>query len=230
MILTTGRNAEPMGAWVDGLADHDKTSVYVFVEYGLTDRLTLGARASGEWITTTSQLDLRLGGHARFRLWQGASGDVFSIQFGGSGPVQGWFGDPLLGGTEDSVVEAEAGMLYGRGWNSDWGDSFFSVQTGYRWRNRRSGEIRFEGTAGHAVSRRLMGLFGTYITHPLGDGADTSLEIAPSVAWTLWPRLGPNDRKPAKYPHPSTIQFGASYDVLAPDDGLGFYVSVWNRF
>lgn len=230
LILTTGRNAEPMGAWVAGLADHDKSSVYIFVEYGLTETLTLGASASGEWTATTNHADLRLGGHARYRLWQGRAGDVFSIQLGGSGPVQDWFGDPLLVGTDDNVAEAEAGLLYGRGWVSDWGDSFFSIRTGYRWRNGRPDEMLFETTAGHAVSRRLMGLFGAFIARPMGDGAEASLKLAPSVAWTLWPRLGPNDKKPAEFRHPSTIEFGASYDIVNPEDGLGFYVSIWNRF
>ena len=64
---------------------------------------------------------------------------------------------------------------------------------------------------------------------PLGDG-DASLKLAPSVALTMWPFLGPNDKKPAEFAHPNTVQLGAVYDVLNPGDGLALNVSVWSRF
>ena len=231
VIITTGRHATPATSLFRGTAHKDKSNVYVFVEFGVTDEFTVGTTASGEWLTTTSQLDLRLGGHARYRLWQGNAGDVLSLQLGGSGPVQGWFGDPMLGGTDDNVVEIDTGVLYGRGWVSDWGNSFVSLETGFKWRgDGRPDELRAEISSGHAISRRFMGLFGVYIAHPLGDGSDTSLKLAPSFAWTMWPRLGANDKKPANFSYPRTLQIGASYDVLQPDDGLGFYISVWNRF
>lgn len=231
LIMTTGRKTAPARAMVRGIPDRDTTSVYVFVEYGVTNRLTLGGKASGEWVTTPGALDLRLGGHARYRLWQGKAGDVLSVQLGGSGPIQALFGDPLGGGTFDNVAEADASLLYGRGWISDWGNSFVSVEAGFRWRGGdRPDEIRLETTAGHAFSRRFMGIFGTYGAYPIGGGADASLKLSPSIAWTMWPRLGPNDKKPADFKHPSTLQIGVNYDVLNADDGLGFYVSVWNKF
>ena len=60
VIITTGRHATPATSLFRGTAQKDKSNVYVFVEFGVTDQFTLGATASGEWITTTSQLDLRL--------------------------------------------------------------------------------------------------------------------------------------------------------------------------
>ena len=228
-IVTTGRKAKPIGAWAGRLAKRDKTSVFVFVEYGLTDRLTLGAKGSADWISTDNQFDLRAGGHLRYRLWQGGAGDVFSIQFGAAAPIRAQI-DPALVPTGGNVAEFGASLLYGRGWISDWGNTFVSLEAGYRRRHGLPDELRVEGTVGHALSPRLMGLFATYVTHPLDGVGDPSLKLAPSAAWTLWPSLGPNDKKSAEIRHPRTIQLSLSYDVLKADEGLGFYVSVWNRF
>ena len=231
VIVTTGRSAAPVGAMFGGLADKDKSSLYVFVEYGATNRLTLGGKASADWNTTSGQVDLRLGGHMRYRIWQGNDGDVLSLQVGGSGPVHQWIGSPLGSGTVDNVVQADFNVLYGRGWLSDWGNTFISVQAGFRWRGGgRADHLRIEGTGGHAFSRRFMGLFGISAGYPVFGNDDATLKISPSLAWTMWPRLGENDKKPAEFAHPRTLQIGLEYDALNPDDGLGFLVSVWNRF
>ncbi len=230
LIVTSGRKLAPAGALFGEIADRDTSTLYVFVEYGLTDRLTLGASGSAEWVATTNQMDLRVGAHARYRLWQGTAGDVFSVQAGASVPAEGWLGDPLGGPTADSVAEVDIGLLYGRGWISDWGNSFATGGAGFRWRGGGAAdEIRLDLTAGHSFNKRLMGIFGAYSTVPLGGG-DTTLKLAPSVAWTFWPWLGQNDKKPSELRHPRTIQLGLSYDVLNPADGLAVNLSVWSRF
>ena len=57
LIVTSGRKTAPAGALFGGVADRDKSSLYVFVEYGLTDRLTLGASGSAEYVATTNQVE-----------------------------------------------------------------------------------------------------------------------------------------------------------------------------
>lgn len=231
LITTTGRTVAPVGAIFGDAADEDTSSFSVFVEYGVTDRLTVGATGSAEWLATTNQMDVRIGAHGRYRIWQGDSGDVFSVQAGASFPIEGWFGDPLAGPTGDSVTEAQIGLNYGRGWVGDWGNSFITTEVAYRWRSNGAGdEARFELTGGHAFSRRLMAIVSTFTVIPFEGPDDPSLKIAPSVAWTFWPSLGQNDKKPADFPHPRTIQLGIGYDVLNPGDGLDISVSVWSRF
>ena len=90
--------------------------------------------------------------------------------------------------------------------------------------------VSFEVTAGHAPWRRWMGIISFYGLTPLGSGADSSLKIAPSIAFTMWPR-GERDEKETKKPtRPRTIQFGVNYDLLNPDDGLGVSLSFWRPF
>ncbi len=74
-----------------------------------------------------------------------------------------------------------------------------------------------------------MALFNVHGTMALGGG-DASLKLAPSLAYTFWPWLGPNDRKPDGPVNPSTLQIGVTWDALNPDDGLAIDVSVWKRF
>ena len=230
VIVTSGRRMAPARAFFEGLADQDSSTLSVFVEYGVTDELTLGVTASGEWDVMTAHTDLQLGAHVRYRLWQGEAGDVFSVQLGGGLPIERWFGDPFAGPSPESVAQAQFGLLYGRGWISDWGNSFATVEAAFRWRGGdRADELRLEGTAGHAFSHSFMVLLGAYSAVPL-CGGDRSLTLAPSIAWTMWPWLGPNDKKPAEFRHPSTVQLGLVYDVLNPDDGLALTVSVWSRF
>ena len=229
-ITTSGRTMAPAGAFFDGIADRDKTSLSLFVEYGITDEITAGLTAWGEWDALTMETDIQLGAHVRYRLWQGEQGDVFSVQLGGSLPIEGWVGEPLAGPSDDSAATVQFGALYGRGWTSDWGNTFATGELAFRWRGGdEADEIRLEATAGHAVSHSFMGILGLYATAPLGDG-DMSLKIAPSIAWTAWPWLGVNDKKPAEFAYPRTIQLGVSYDLLNPDDGLAVNISIWNRF
>ena len=230
LIVTSGREMAPASAFFDGIADSDTSTLRVHLEYGLTPEVTLGLTASGEWMLPGQQVDLRLGAHARYRIWQGRSGDVASIQIGGSFPVEQWFGEPGAGGSADSVAEAQAGLLYGRSWQTGWGDTFATGGLALRWRGGdQADEVLIEATAGHRPIKRLLGLFSIYAAAPMGDG-DFSLKLAPSLAWTFWPYLGENEKKPAVMHHPRTIQLGVSYDVLAPEDGLAVNLSVWNRF
>lgn len=232
LFITTGRKVAPAGALLGGIAERDTTTMQVFVEYGLTDRLTLGLVGRAEMLTTTLQLDLEIGGHARYRLWQGPTGDVISIQAGGRFPLEETVGPLLAGGTEFHVAEAGAGLLYGRGWQWGWGDSFVTTELGFRWRGAGvADELRLEATAGHKPVRQLMALFSVYSALPVGPGVgDASLKLAPSVAYTFWPWLGRNDKKPDGPVNPSTLQIGVSYDILNPDHGLAIDFSVWKRF
>jgi len=76
----------------------------------------------------------------------------------------------------------------------------------------------------------LMGMVSVYGLAPLGEGTDPSLKVAPSIAFTMWPWIGRNEKKPRGPVRPNTIQLGVSYDLLNRDDGLGLSISVWRPF
>jgi hypothetical protein len=129
------------------------------------------------------------------------------------------------------VPEAHLAGLYGRGWAGDWGSTFISTGAAYHLRREGAAdELRFEFTTGYAPWRHVMGIINFYGLTPLGEDTDASLKIAPSIAFTMWPWIGKNEKKPRGPVKPITIQFGVSYDLLNQDDGLGLSISIWRPF
>jgi hypothetical protein len=237
LIMTTGRKIAPVGAFMSGAADSDSNSSQIYAEYGVADAWTLGFVAYGEFSTTDAEdMELRLGGHVRHRVWTGEKGDVASVQAGFSAPVEGWLGDLAPESLPDSVPEAHLRALYGRGWQTGWGNSFVSAEAGFHWRGEDArDELRLDVTAGHEAWKGVLGLFSVFTAVPVGrgdgdDGSDATLKLAPSIAYTMWPWLGENDKKPYGPLHPNTVQLGIVWDVLNPDDGLGVQISIWKSF
>ncbi len=232
VISTTGRNIAPIGAFIDGAADTDANSSQLWVEYGLAERWTVGALVYGEFSTTdAADMQLRLGAHVRHQVWAGEQGGVAAVQASFSAPVESWIGDMVPDSLPDSVPEISVSALYGRGWQTGWGNSFVSTGAGFQWRGEGADEeLRLELTAGHEAWKGVLGLFSVFGSLPLGDRNDATLKLAPSIAYTLWPWLGENDRKPFDAPHPNTIQLGVVWDTLNPDDGLGLQISIWKNF
>ena len=237
LIMTTGRKIAPVGAFMGGPADSDSNSSQIWAEYGVADGWTVGLVAYGEFSTTDAEdLELRLGGHVRHRVWTGSEGDVASVQLGFSAPVERWLGDLAPDSLPDSVPEVHLRGLYGRGWQTGWGNSFVSAEAGFHWRGERAAdELRFDVTAGHEAWKGVLGLFSVFAAVPVGSGddegdSDATLKLAPSIAYTLWPWLGENDKKPYGPLHPNTVQLGIVWDVLNPDDGLGVQIAIWKSF
>ncbi len=232
VISTTGRRIAPVGGLFGGVADDDENSSQIYVEYGVTDGWTLGATAYAAFSATDPQgTEISLGLHVRHRIWQRENGDVVSLQAGVSAPVEKWLVGAAADSLPGSVPEAHLRALYGRGWQTGWGNSFVSAETGFHWRGEHAAdEWRMDVTAGTEHWKGVMGLLGVYSIVPvIGDG-EASLKIAPSVAYTLWPWLGPNDKKPFGEVNPDTVQLGLVYDLLNPDDGLEVTIGIWRRF
>jgi hypothetical protein len=239
LIMTTGRKIAPVGAYMGGPADSDSNSSQVWAEYGVVDGWTVGVVAYGEFSTTDAEdLELRLGGHVRHRVWTGEQGDVASVQVAFSAPVEGWLGDLAPESLPDSVPEVHLRGLYGRGWQTGWGNSFVSAEGGFHWRGERAAdELRLDVTTGHEAWKGVLGLFSVFTAVPIGDGnddggdgSDATLKFAPSIAYTMWPWLGDNDKKPIGPLYPNTVQLGVVWDALNPDDGLGVQISIWKSF
>lgn len=233
VIMTTGRRIAPIGAFMGDVPEEDSNSVQIFVEYGVADGWTVGAALYAD-ISATDLRDgeISLGGHLRHRIWTGAGGDVVALQAGGAIPVENWvLDDELAAQLTGAAPEIHLSVLYGRGWQWQAGNSFVSAATGFRWRGHdEADEWRVDITAGHEAWKGVMGLIGIHSTLPVIGEGESSLKIAPSIAWTMWPWLGPNDKKPYEEINPRTIQLGVVWDMLNPGDGLGVQVSVWQGF
>lgn len=233
IIMTTGRKIAPVSAYFSGLPEKDSNTAQILVEYGVTDRWTLGAMVQSDISTTHLETsELRAGAHLRHRIWQGRQGDVISAQLGFAAPIERWIiGKELANGLRHSVPEVHLRTLYGRGWEWWLGNSFISTEGGFHWRGEgAANELHFDTTAGHEAWKGVLGLLGIHSTMPMEAGSKSSLKLAPSIAWTIWPRIGQNDKKPEGKVNPNTVQLGVSWDALNPRDGLGAQISVWRRF
>ncbi len=230
VIVTTAREVAPAGSFFGGDVDDSSNFSQIFVEYGVYPGVTLGVSAFGEFSdTVANDVTAALRAHVRGTVWTGASGDIAAVQVGGSLPVERWLGNGLGDDRPDSVPEAELRLLYGRGWQTDWGDSFVSTELGFRWRSEsQEDELLLDTTVGLRPINELLALMRVFTTLPFGD--DASLKLGPSLAYTAWPWLGSNDKKPAEIAPPETIEFGITWDALNPDDGLTVGVSIWRRF
>jgi hypothetical protein len=232
LIMTTGRNIAPISAFTGGAANSDKNSSQMWVEYGLAEGWTVGGVLYGEFSSTdTDEMQLRAGAHVRRRIWAGESGGVAAVQAGFSAPIESWLGNLAPDSLPDSVPEVYFGALYGHGWQTGWGNSFVSAQGGFQWRGEGADEeLRFEVTVGHEAWKGILGLFSVFSSMPLGDRNDATLKLAPSLAYTMWPWLGENDRKPYGPLYPNTVQLGIVWDALNQEDGLGVQLSIWKSF
>ena len=231
IIMTTARKIAPAGGFFGQAVEQDSNSTQIFMEYGVLDDLTVGMTIFGEFSTTEDDVEASIGVHARKRVWTGEDGDVLSVQGGVKLPVERWLGEGLGDTRPDSVTEVQLRVLYGRGWQTDWGNSFFSTELGLHLRGEGlDEEVRLDVTAGHEPLRGLLGLMSVFSTVPLGDSSDVSLKLAPSIAYTFWPWLGDNDKKPYGPINPNTIQLGVIWDAANPDDGLTASLSVWKGF
>ncbi|MCH8167963.1 MAG: hypothetical protein IID49_03615 [Proteobacteria bacterium] len=232
VIVTTGRRVAPVGALTGGPISRDTNISQIYLEYGLFDGLTIGAKSYVELSTIDLEASsAALGGFVRKRVWQDGRGGVASVQLGYAHPIESLLGASFAMAEPGAVPEAHLAGLYGRGWGGDWGTAFLSTGAAYHLRREQTADdLRFEFTTGYAPWRRFMGILSFYGLAPLGAGTDASLKIAPSIAFTMWPWIGRNDKKPRGPVRPSTIQLGVSYDVLNRNDGLGLSISIWRRF
>lgn len=232
LIVATGRTVAPAASWVGGAVAQDESYTSVFVEYGWSDDLTLGATLFAE-IDAIDPADssASVGLFARQRLWVGAHGGVASVQVGVSFPFEEYVLEEFaLSGTADSAFAVDVRGLWGKGWGFDWGNAFLSVEAGYRWRDGRADEIRIDATGGVEPLKGVLGYVSVYGLVPVGGGTDASLKIAPSVAWTMFPWIGETGKKPQGPIAPDTVQFGVIYDLLDPDGGLTLQIGVWRSF
>lgn len=230
LIMTTLRRAAPVSALFGGVPEEDSNGTQIFVEYGLTDDLTLGGTAFADFSATDVEVEASLGIHARYRLWSG-DGGVASVQAGLSVPVERWFGNGLGDNVPNSVTEVDIRALFGQSWQTDFGNTFVSAEGGFRFRGEsQSEELRFDVTAGHEAFRGILGLFSVFASYPVGDDGEATFKLSPSIAYTDWPWLGSNDKKPYDFPYPDTIQIGVTWDAANPDAGLEIGFSIWRRF
>lgn len=152
--------------------DFRKAELRAYLEYGVTDWATLVAQPEwrnkktgpgvGEQVDGIGRVDAGV----RVRLWQDDS-RVISVQ--ATGRMPGAHDDlaPANGG--DTDWEADARLLYGRGFPVFGRHAFTDMQLGYRVRfGAPADELRFDLTAGIDVTPRTMAIVQSFNSLSIG--------------------------------------------------------------
>ncbi|MEM7212546.1 MAG: hypothetical protein AAF479_11745 [Pseudomonadota bacterium] len=231
-IVTNTRKVQDISDIAGGGDQATRTEINLFAEYGVTQDTTVGLVIFGGFDDATfTDVELQVGGHVRHRFWTSEGGDVAAVQVGAGFPAERWLGYGLGDDRPQSVTEVYVSLLYGTSWQTRWTNGFIS--SGIEFRSRGEGlddEVKFFATGGLQPFDRLMFLLDVAATDPLGDLGTSSLKLTPSVAFSMNPWLGDNDKKPDLASPPTTLQFGLTWDVRAPSDGIAFNIGIWRPF
>lgn len=171
--------------------DFEESSVALYGEYGVTERLTLGGVVEGaRSLGGRDEEDLKFAALARWRLFVGEAGDPFSVQVTAGDNV----GDlvPADPGREvANETEVDLRALYGRGFDSPLGPGWVNLEGGVRFQlGDAADEIRLDATVGVRPAPRWLAMVQSFNTLGLrnqtGFGADYSVaKIAPSIGYEL---------------------------------------------
>ncbi|MEM6943914.1 MAG: hypothetical protein AAF565_09235 [Pseudomonadota bacterium] len=229
VIISVGRQGSPVSMLTLAAEEGEKASAQGYIEYGLSDRTTIGGAIFSDVSPSSGEGSANVSGFVRRRFWQGES-SVASVQIGGAYPIESLIGTEFGESRPDSTPEIRASVLGGTSWWGDWGNAFASGTLGFAWRSEGAAdEIRGEITGGYAPSRCCLGILSLYGTAPL-DGEDGSFKVAPSFAYHFYPPTPANGLKSEERPKPLTVQAGFSYDFLDTDEGFGVTISIWKKF
>lgn len=204
--------------------DFAKASLGLYVEYGLSDVVTIGADLDQglrlDDVGYGAQ-DGWIGGFLRARLAKGES-DVFSVEIGGDWPLSDLASPAAPGGDDSKEIRALA--LYGRGVETPLGLGWIDGAFGFaKFIGDRADEIRLDLTFGARPDEDwvlMTQVFGTYgLRNAAFGGVDFDLLKAQvSVGRRIFGE--------------KTLLIGVARDVLTRGISPGYEVSVtlWSLF
>lgn len=212
----------------DGPADErfKQSTVSVFLEYGVAEKVTLGAK-----IEQSIRLDDagfgaqtgRVGGFARIGVWTGEAGDVAAVEAGFSTPLSG-FQSPIAP-VGDDADEYRVTALYGRGVQTDWGDGWVDgALTLAHLTGGRADEVKLDLTAGLKPDEdwiligQMFGTFGLRNEDSIVDPDFDIVKLKASVGYRLF--------------EDKTVLIGVARDVhtRGTDPGWEVSLTVWTPF
>lgn len=171
--MRADRGFDPSGERVDLPAERRDTSVGVYAEYGLTDRVTL--KLKGDWqsgedafVDYDGRGPIEIG--ANWQAWR-RGGSAISLYAGYADGGEGRNAGYAAPGQGDSDWEARvsAGQSFeAQSWMPR---SFVEMQVARRWRSGLPDEVRIDATAGLHVGSGWMVLGQAYGGLTDGDGA-----------------------------------------------------------
>ena len=223
IITKFGRQQRPVREARDTDDPSPATLSQLYGEYGVTDDLTVGANAWLDIAVDNPDLgSASLGVFARQRVWRRDDGRVASLQLGVSLPAERAVSREFARSKPFSATDIGLDALFGKSWWGDWGNAYLSTGLGYHHRfEDQPAELRGEVTFGVEPHRCCVAMMALHGLTPVTEGdTEGSLKLTPSVGWHV-------RRESASH---TTLQLGASYDLLDTDDGFGVFIGVWQSF
>lgn len=171
--FTDSANAFDAAGRLVPVASYRKFELNAWMDYGLTDKLTLvfvpsadDIAGSGNPGSTYRGLGMTEAG-VRMAIAQTES-TIFSFQATGLAPGSFNKTNPALAG--DNAFESDARLLYGASFQLGGLSSFVDVETGYRWHEIGPGEIRADLTFGIRPIPKLQLLAQSFNIVSVGPG------------------------------------------------------------
>jgi len=206
----------------------ERTESNFYVEYGLTQKTTLGAKAryGTTWLTSGATIETASGfseieGFVQRQVFR-TPAHVGAVKLIAARPSD--FSSGVRAGLQSDGFDLEAQFSYGRTVKVEPFKVFMTGEAGYR---RRFGDaadqVRLNASIGVEPSSRLLLLVDTFSTVSVGNektgGADYDIvKIQPSIVWRVSPRF--------------SAQAGLSEEVAGRNLALGrtFFIGLWTRF
>ncbi|GJL94825.1 MAG: hypothetical protein DHS20C05_12300 [Hyphococcus sp.] len=215
---------------INGLVEgrFQKTSADLYLEYGLTQKITLGGKIiySQNWLSRGNNVE-RANGFSEIEIF----GQYNLLQTTrGSGSVKVAITKPSdfqsgqRPGLQSRGYDVTASVLYGHNISTDPVKIFATIETGFKKRfSDSSDQIEGQATLGIEPSDKWLFLLDTFATKSLKNeklaGADFDIvKVQPSIVWR------PNKRW--------SLQAGVTQEIAGRNLSLGrtFFFSLWSAF
>lgn len=199
-----------------------------YVEFGLTDRLTLGGKVyyGTSWLTRGADVETASGfseieGFAQYQVFR-TGWHAGAVRIAGGIPAS--FDSGERAALQSDGADVEISALYGRGIIFDPIKIFAAAELGYRKRFSASADqARLLTTVGFEPNDHFVILLDTFTVKSLENerqgGADFDVvKIRPSIMWRATKRLA--------------VQAGVSEEIAGRNIALGrtYFLGVWTRF
>jgi len=213
-----------------GIVDSDfkRLDSNTYVEFGLTDDITIGGKAvfGTSWLTRGTNIETAtgfseievFGQHQVLRSRQSAGAVRLTLVRPSN------FSSGARAELQSDAMDVDISILYGRNLYSRRSKIFAAIETGYRKRlGIAADQLRIQTTIGFEPSARVLLLVDAFATLSLRNedigGADFDIvKIQPSALWRISNRWG--------------LQAGVTEEITGRNIALGrtFFVGLWSSF
>lgn len=212
----------------NGAGAYRRTDADLYLEYGLTRRITIGAQtlfgraSSGAGDEAVSNFGaFAVEAFVQSQLWRGQN-SVVAVRTTMSAPA--YVDEEARFALRDPGFDLETRALWGRGFSTPFGHAFANVEAAHRTRfGPAASQVRIDATLGLQPNKRWMLLAQSFNIVSLRNetlgGADYDVyKLQPSAVWFATQRLG--------------LQTGATIEVAGRNltPGVSAFAGVWVRF